>query len=232
MDIFKFDKEISQLVILQRIELLSPVLKKIRKFFGRYLFTKFVSRYLINPSIISKKYYHLMNEEILTIESFLKKELNILSIGSGIGGLESLILDRYENTNVNFIEKNYISEKVTYGWDMLNSEAYNNLDILKKFLLSNRIDHKRFDIFDYDKDTFPNKKFDLVISLYSLDYHYDFDIYIDYLKKISTEDTIYIFDTIRSDYFKKIFKDVKILKNDNQNIHQSKRVACKTFKYE
>ena len=92
MDIFKFDKEISQLVILQRIELLSPVLKKIRKLFGRYLFTKFVSRYLINTSIISKKYYHLMNEEILTIKSFLKKELNILSIGSGIGGLESLIL--------------------------------------------------------------------------------------------------------------------------------------------
>lgn len=228
-DFFKFDRKISQLAVLQRIELLSPSLKKVRKFFGRYIFTKFISRYLINPKKVSLKYYHLMSKEILTVSAFLKEKNNILSIGSGIGGLELLILKKYHNTMVHFIEKNYISKKVRYGWDKSNYEAYNSLNSLNFFLLSNGIDKNKFKIFDCDKSKYPNQKFDLIISLYSLDYHYDFNIYKEYLKKVSTKETIFIFDTIRSDYFTKIFKNVSILKDDNQTVHKSKRIACKIF---
>jgi hypothetical protein len=228
-DFFKFDRKTSQLAVLQRIELLSPSLKKIRKFLGRYIFTKFISRYLINPQKVSIDYYHLMSKEILTVSAFLKEKNNILSIGSGIGGLELLILKKYQNTMVHFIEKNYISKKVRYGWDKSNFEAYNSLNSLNFFLLSNGIDKNKFKIFDCDKSKYPNQKFDLIISLYSLDYHYDYNIYKEYLKKVSTKETIFIFDTIRSDYFTKIFKNVSILKDDNQTVHKSKRIACKIF---
>jgi len=228
-DFFKFDRKTSQLAVLQRIELLSPSLKKIRKFLGRYIFTKFISRYLINPQKVSIDYYHLMSKEILTVSAFLKEKNNILSIGSGIGGLELLILKKYQNTMVHFTEKNYISKKVRYGWDKSNFEAYNSLNSLNFFLLSNGIDKNKFKIFDCDKSKYPNQKFDLIISLYSLDYHYDFNIYKEYLKKVSTKETIFIFDTIRSDYFTKIFKNVSILKDDNQTVHKSKRIACKIF---
>jgi hypothetical protein len=34
---------------------------------------------------------------------------------------------------------------------------------------------EKFKVFDFDKDSLPSKKFDVVISLYSLDYHYDFE---------------------------------------------------------
>jgi hypothetical protein len=170
-----------------------------------------------------------MSKEILTVSAFLKEKNNILSIGSGIGGLELLILKKYQNTMVHFIEKNYISKKVRYGWDKSNFEAYNSLNSLNFFLLSNGIDKNKFKIFDCDKSKYPNQKFDLIISLYSLDYHYDYNIYKEYLKKVSTKETIFIFDTIRSDYFTKIFKNVSILKDDNQTVHKSKRIACKIF---
>ena len=91
METFKFSRDIAQLAILQRIELSGSVLKKIRKLFGRYLFTNFFSKYLISVPIISDKYYNLMNKEYLLIEKFLKPNQDILSIGSGIGGLETLI---------------------------------------------------------------------------------------------------------------------------------------------
>jgi len=42
---FQLNKKEARLIILQRIELISNFLKKIRKVFGRYIFTNFVSKY-------------------------------------------------------------------------------------------------------------------------------------------------------------------------------------------
>ncbi len=84
-------------------------------------------------------------------------------------------------------------------------------------------------IFDYDKDNLPEKKFDVIISLLSLDYHYDFNIYVEYLKKVSQANTKIIFDTIRADYFKKIFNKVEIIGSDTNTVHKSKRIICSQF---
>jgi len=227
METFKFSRDIAQLAILQRIELSGSVLKKIRKLFGRYLFTNFFSKYLINVPIISDKYYNLMNKEYLLIEKFLKPNQDILSIGSGIGGLETLIKKRIKNNKTSFIEKNYISKKIKYGWDDKNKEGYNSLYLLEKFLIKNGIEKNSFDIYDFDKGNFPDKKFDLILSIYSLDYHYNFEIYFDYFKQVSNDSTIIIFDTIRPEYFKNIFREVNVIKEDNDTLHKSKRVACR-----
>ena len=68
-----------------------------------------------------------------------------------------------------------------------------------------------------------------MISLFSLDYHYDFEIYTEYLKKISKPNTKIIFDTIRPDYFLKVFKNVKILAIQENTVHKSKRILCSEF---
>jgi len=227
MEAFKFSRDIAQLAILQRIELSGPVLKKIRKLFGRYLFTNFFSKYLISVTIISDKYYNLMNKEYLLIEKFLKPNQDILCIGSGIGGLEILIKKRIKNNKISFIEKNYISKKIKYGWDDKNNEGYNSLYLLEKFLIKNGIEKNSFDIYDFDEGNFPDKKFDLILSIYSLDYHYNFEIYFDYFKQVSNDSTIIIFDTIRPEYFKNIFREVNVIKEDNDTLHKSKRVACR-----
>ena len=53
--------------------------------------------------------------------------------------------------------------------------------------------------------------------------------YKDYLKKVSSNNTKIIFDTIRADYFEKIFKKVEIIKTDDDTVHKSKRIVCSEF---
>ena len=229
MEVFKVNRKIAQLIILQRIELASPFLKRLRKLFGRYIFSNFFSKYFINISEIGHKYYLLMKNEYEIIQNFLKPGQNILSVGSGIGGLELLVSKKNLNTKVSFVEKNYISKKIIYGWDDSNLEAYNNLNLLEEFLLKNNMEPKSFQIFDFDKDKLPKEKFDLIISIYSLDFHYNFELYRKYFQEASNNETIIIFDTIRPEYFKNIFHEVSIIKIDNNTIHKSKRIACRHF---
>jgi len=224
-----FDNEIARLVILQRIELATPLLVKIRKLFGRYLFTNFFTKFLLSKNTINNQYYNRMLKEY----SFLKKYIdfnnrNILSIGAGMCGLELIINNFNEGNQFSIIEKNYVSKKIKYGWDDKNSEAYNNLAILKNFLNNNQT-NTNFKVYDFDFDNLPHSKFDIVISLYSLDYHYDYNIYKDYFEKIFSDKTQIVFDTIRPDYFKKIFKNVEVVSETKKRIHSSKRIICSEF---
>jgi SAM-dependent methyltransferase len=228
---FIVSKKAARLIVLQRIELISSSLKKIRKIFGRFLFSSFITKFFLNEKLIGESYHNIMLNEFSTIEKFINKEDNLfLSIGGGLGGLELIINEKFDNRNYHFIERNFISKKVKYGWGgMTNSEAYNDLNLQKNFLETNGLKNEQINIYDYDKDDLPNIKFDLVISLLSLDYHYDFDIYINYLKKISKPNTKIIFDTIRADHFKSIFKNVEIIKTYDDTVHKSKRIMCSHF---
>ena len=172
-----------------------------------------------------------MLKEFSTIEKFIdSNDKSFLSIGGGMGGLELIINQTFKNNNYYFIERNYVSKKVKYGWGgMVNDEAYNNLKLQKQFLIENGMNESQIDIIDYDKDKLPETKFDIIISLLSLDYHYDFNLYSDYLKKVSKTNTKIIIDTIRADYFKKIFKNVEIIKSDINTVHKSKRIICSQF---
>ena len=227
---FLLNRDIARLAILQRIELADPFLKKIRKVFGRYLFSNFFSKYFVNIKVISNNYLKIMEAEYNTIEKYLERGQRILSIGSGVGGLEIIINSKFDSCIFTFIERDFISKKIRYGWDNLNSEGYNSLKLLEKFLNMNNLSSQNFELIDYDKNNLPEKKYDLITSLYSLDYHYKFEIYEDYLRKSSNSNTTIIFDTIRPEYFEKIFEKVEVIKEDNDTLHKSKRVFCKTFK--
>ena len=231
MDKFLVSKKAARLIVLQRIELISSSLKRIRKIFGRFIFSSFITKFFLNEKLIGESYHNIMLNEFSTIEKFINKEDDLfLSIGGGLGGLELIINEKFDNRNYHFIERNFISKKVKYGWGgMTNSEAYNDLNLQKNFLETNGLKNEQINIYDYDKDDLPNIKFDLVISLLSLDYHYDFDIYINYLKKISKPNTRIIFDTIRADHFKSIFKNVEIIKTYDDTVHKSKRIMCSQF---
>ena len=228
---FLLPKNSARLIVLQRIELAGPFLKKIRKLFGRYIFSNLITKYFLNSSIISDRYFNRMSDEFLTINKHIHNDdLIYLSIGSGMGGLEAIINQHFKDKKFYFIEKNYISKKIKYGWSgSFESEAYNDLNILKKFLIMNKIDSKQINIIDFDRDNFPKIKFDLITSLFSLDYHYDFNLYKDYLKQVSNHKTKIIFDTIRADYFKKVFRNVEIIKSDVNTTHKSNRILCSEF---
>ncbi len=223
------NKVVARLILLQRVELISPLLKRFRKIFGRYIFTNFISKFFLSADRINKEYYSLMSKEFENLSRYLNFDgKKILSIGSGVCGLELIINSKTKNSFFTIIEKDYISKKVVYGWDTKNEEAYNNLDILRTFIINNGMKNN-YEIFNYDQDNLPIKKFDYIISLYSMDYHYDYLIYYDYFKKVVNDDTKIIFDTIRPDYFKTIFENVDIIHSDEKEIHSSKRVICSKF---
>ena len=231
MKSFIIPKRAARLIVLQRIELISSFLVKIRKLFGRFLFSNFVTKYFLDINLVRHKYYEVMLKEFSTLEKFIDiNDKFFLSIGGGIGGLEVIINQKFNNKKFYFIERNYISKKVKYGWGgLINDEAYNDLSIQKDFLRMNGMQDNQIQIFDYDKDKLPELKFDVIISLLSLDYHYDFDLYSQYLKKVSNQNTKIIFDTIREDYFRNIFKNVEIIRSDLNTIHKSKRIICSQF---
>lgn len=231
MQSFTITPKTARLIILQRIELLDNFLVKIRKLFGRYLFSNFVTKYFLNHKLIGHTYYQTMLNEFLTIKRFINSEdIYLLSIGGGIGGLEVIINEKLKDKNYYFIERNYVSKKVKYGWgDMTNDEAYNDLNLQKTFLKENNMKEDQINIFDYDQDDLPEVKFDLIISLLSMDYHYNFDLYKDYLKRVSKPNTKIIFDTIRAEHFKSVFKNVEIIKTDTNTVHKSKRIVCSEF---
>ena len=232
MKSFYLPNKAARLVILQRIELTSSFLKKIRKLFGRNFFTNIITKYFLNSKQIGVKYYEAMLSEFLTFKEYIdfNEDEHFLSIGGGLGGLELIINENLQNKNYHFIERNFVSKKVVYGWSgKINNEAYNDLNIQKNFLEINGMKPSQINIFDYDKDKLPDQKFDVIISLLSLDYHYDFEIYIEYLRKISHLNTKIIFDTIRPDYFLKIFKNVKVIATQENTIHKSKRILCSQF---
>ena len=210
---------------------MSPLLTKLRKLFGRYIFSNFITKYFLNSNSIAKKYHDVMLKEFSTIKGFIKNDdKSFLSIGGGIGGLELIINQNFKNNDYYFIERNYVSKKVRYGWGgMDNDEAYNDLNLQKTFLKINEMNENQINIFDYDNEKLPEKNFDVIISLLSLDYHYDFNIYVEYLKKVSKVNTKIIFDTIRAEYFKKIFKNVEIIRSDTNTVHKSKRIICSQF---
>ena len=108
MESLKLDRNLAHLAVLQRIELTTPFQKKIRKLFGRYLFSKFFSKYMINIDKISQDYYKIMYSEYLTIKGFLNSKQNILSIGAGIGGLEVLINNNFKDEMFTFIERDFV----------------------------------------------------------------------------------------------------------------------------
>ena len=137
------NRNIARLILLQRIELLGPIQKKVRKLFGRYFFTNFAAKYFMLPSSIGKKYLNSMEKEYEILSKYLNFDnKTILSIGSGMCGLELIINQKAQNNFFHIIEKNYVSEKVTYGWDNNNNEAYNNLSLLNIFLIKNGMKKK------------------------------------------------------------------------------------------
>ena len=105
MDKFEVTKKSLQLIVLQRIEIVNSLLLKLRKIFGRYVFTNFLTKYFISPSDVGKKYYEIMLREFLSISKEIENPDNkfFLSIGGGIGGLEAVINKKLGSKKFYFI---------------------------------------------------------------------------------------------------------------------------------
>ena len=136
----------ARLAVLQRIELASPFLLKIRKLFGRYIFSNIITKYFLNPKLISQEYYKMMQEEFLIIKKFISSNDNFfLGIGSGIGGLELLINQNFKDTGETIMD---IFEKTNLLNDsyLLESTFHKESTVYLPKIISNQILKKDLEI--------------------------------------------------------------------------------------
>ena len=233
---FNFVKGIKKILLLQRNEYQSNSSKFLRKLFGRELHTRFFINFTNNNlQKINNHFYKDMKNEFDKIKFFLpKKAYNILDIGCGIGAINIFLNNHYDNLpNFHLLDKNFVSNKIIYGFKKIKTEGYNNLLTTKHFLEANNIKKDKINIYDVDKDELIDLKYDLVISLVSWGYHYPLETYIDYLKKNATNKTIFIFDIaveyISIEDVKKYFNKIEII-NRYQKKHQQIRLFCSEIK--
>ena len=221
---FNITTKMSRLILFQRNEIMTKFQKKIRKLFGRYLYTQFFS-YINDRKYISKEYFKISNKEYVFLKKFIKsKYKNVLSIGGGLGGVECLILSNHSDVFIDMIERDFVSKKIKYFFNP--NEAYNKLNLTKEFIKMNSVNAKNFSLFDFKNIQTIKKKYDLIFSLFSMDYHYDLTNYYEFLKKNSHNGTNFIFDTVRHKELKKFFKKVEVLENVKKEIHSHSRVIC------
>ena len=56
-----------------------------------------------------------------------------------MGYFEIAIMKKFNRTSVTIIEKDYVSDKIKYGWDNENIEGYNDLSLLEDLITMNNI---------------------------------------------------------------------------------------------
>jgi len=231
----KINKRHQKLLLLQRIDLISEKQRTIRKKFGRFLFTNFFVNFFISQKEIENKINDEFSKEFNSIISYLpKSSKNILDIGCGLGVINIYLNDYYsKKSNFTLIDKNYVDKKIAYGFNN-NSESYNKLEITKDFLILNGFKTEQLQLVNADENFVLNNKYELIISLFSMGYHYSIKNYIDIIKKNSTKSTKVIFD-LSMEYnelneVKKYFNKVVIIKNDNEVKQNYLRLLCSGIK--
>ncbi|MDB0031768.1 hypothetical protein N9E32_00595 [Alphaproteobacteria bacterium] len=208
MKIILKNKVQKKLLLLQRNEFLSPIQIKIRKLFGRSLFTSLFINYFQHNNLSEIISYEI-EKEFNIFKNFIPKNIEtVMDIGCGIGLINIFLNENYKNINQFYLlDQNKIDKKIKYGFSK-NYESYNDLSATKETLILNNIDEKKINLIDVKKNyVIKEKSIDLVISLVSMGYHYPISNYIQLLRKTCNNNTVFIFD-IATEY-----QDLNIIKN-------------------
>ena len=227
----KLSKIAKKLLLLQRNELLSKRQVFYRKKFGRFLFTNFFI-HLNQKKNLTDLSFELFEKEYNIIKNYLpNKAKNIMDVGCGLGVINIFLQQHYKNNLKYFlIDKNKIDLKIKYGFKD-NYESYNDLQETKKLLNSNGIKNENILMIDAEKQIMIDQKIDFVISLKSMGYHYPYEKYLSLLKKVASDNCIFIFDLASKKYkdlemIKKHFREYEVIFEED-SIHPLKRLVLK-----
>ena len=139
-------------------------------------------------------FYAFVCNDVWHINKYIPKKINnIINIGAGIGLFELYL--NHLNKEINhfcIIEKNNLNH---------NNELIDVLDMAKETISVNNLD-KKFSFYDDMNFNKINDKFDLIFSFRSWCYKYDIDVYLDFVLRSITLNSVIIID-IRKKYQEK-----------------------------
>jgi hypothetical protein len=116
----------------------------------------------------------------------------IVSIGPGNAIVELYLLKRLKYSKILLIDiENTLQHH--HGWNSQGA-GYANLRATQLFLEQNNIDESRLHICNPKLDKLPNYKFDNLISLLSMGFHYPCDEYIDFIFSNASENATLVLD--------------------------------------
>ena len=155
----KLNPKSKKLLLLQRNELLTDRQIKLRKKFGRFIFTNFFINYFQNKTL-EQNSENLFLREVETFKKYLPKSVkNIMDIGCGLGIIDIYLNRIFNNPKFFLLDKNRIDKKIKYGFSD-NYESYNDLNETKNLLLNNEIKLDQINLFDVN--IIINEKIDLL----------------------------------------------------------------------
>jgi hypothetical protein len=118
---------------------------------------------------------------------------NILDIGCGMGAINCLLNEHYDNKpNFHLLDKHGKSDDVVYGFD--EGSIYCDLNLTSAFLNRNGIPIEHINIYDGNKNEFPNVELDLIISTIAWGFHFPITEYFDKIKAQAKDGCIIITD--------------------------------------
>lgn len=190
-------------ISLQRTQYQLPLMRTLEKFLPQATVHGPVLRWIekFRRERISRLYYHDMQAELESLSPFLvRKPLNVLDIGCGIGGIDVLI-NNFCCGEVEFylLDKTEI-DRIYYG---MNSRAafYNDFDLTSEFLQENGVSLERVHFIEAGESRIRSigQTFDLIFSLISWGFHYPLSTYLDEALSALAPTGVIVLDLRRSD---------------------------------
>lgn len=160
-----------------------------------------------------------MEQEYNVIKPFLPIECgSVLDIGCGVGGIDVLLNQHYDDANFILLDNSISSEKPIYGYDRGKS-YYNSFCATSDMMQYNGV--KNFTFMDVSKDDISClRNIDLIISLLSWGYHYPVRTYIEKVRNIISRHGRLIMDirenTNGIDIVNNFFTNMEIIITDNK----------------
>lgn len=176
-----------------------------------------LTEYLFNNNLLNKYLQKVLDEIVDEVDKLLqfsaeKKYSDIVSIGPGNGILELIffIKNPFKKILLIDIESTSIHQHSFYT----QGSGYSSLEDTKIFLMANNIPAEQIFMCNPKVDTLPDFKFDLLISMISMGFHYPCDDYVDFILSNIRKSGNLILDkrkNVRDDGFAKLEKQLKFV---------------------
>ena len=161
-----------------------------------------IGQHVSNVSRWKEEYGKSLSEIYSTIQPYLPEcGSNVVDIGSGLGGIDVLINNHYgQNSNIYLVD-GMRDEPEHYKAD----QTFSNANVAAKFLKRNGV--KNMFAIDpnwvkngNDESHMPSFKANIVVSFASYCFHYSPMLYIDFVKAVTDEQSVIIFDVRKEDH--------------------------------